>query len=543
MPAVIVDNVSFSYSSRPLLDHVSLHVGDGERACLIGPNGCGKTTLLRIAAGEITPEQGAVTCDGAGAGPHLVPDVMNPTGSVGEYLDGALRPVRALTARFEEVTAQIAENDSGDDLAREYDRLLAQMTTRGAWSLDARMDDVLAGLGLLNLTGSGRLRSLASLSPGQRARLRLSATLIVRPEVLILDEPTNHLDAEAVNFLTQIISGWDGPVLMASHNRAFIENTATVIYDMDIEVWRALATAEGADELPGLHRCAGNYSDYLLAKRQARARHAELHAAQQSEKRGLREHRQSSARIARGGVRLATAEGMAKKFYADRAAATATSRTRNDDRRLESLSRLEVRKPRTYELSFPFSSAPVRSGLAVSARRAGVEHRLAPTSFDLSYGEHLLVTGANGAGKSTLLNWLATGKPPVNAQAGGAITSDRSIGFVPQRLPGEGDPGFPEEIWCKGIGELGKGVLHPSMWATPVPELSAGNQRRAQLATALAGRPAVLVIDEPTNYLDLDTMQALEEALHRWTGTLVIASHDRWLIDHWSGRRLHLEPA
>ena len=541
MPAIILDDISFSYSSSPLLDHVSLRVDDGERACLIGPNGCGKTTLLRIVTGRLLPDRGTVTC-GCDAGPRLIPDTEGSGGSVGEYLDASLRPLRVLFTRFEEITARISEG-GGDRLAREYDRLLAQMTARDAWSLDARVDETLAGLGLSELTGPGRGRSLGSLSPGQRGRLRLAATLLVRPETLILDEPTNHLDAGAVGFLTRVINHWRGPVLMASHDRAFIEDTATVTYDMDIDVWRALARAEGADECTGLHRCAGNYSDYLEEKRRARARHSELHAAQQAEKRGLREHRQAGARIARGGVRLARAEGMAKKYFADRAAATATRRTRNDDRRLEDLSRQEVRKPRGYELSFPMNPVPVRPGSALSARRVAVRRRLASTSFDLARGEHLLVTGSNGAGKTTLLSWIATGKSPAGAQASGTLACDRPIGFVPQHLPRAGDPGFAEEIWLRGVGELGRGILHPSMWTVPVPELSAGNQRRAQLAMALAGCPAVLVIDEPTNYLDLDTMEALEEALHRWTGTLVVASHDRWLIGHWHGHGLHLEPA
>lgn len=104
----------------------------------------------------------------------------------------------------------------------------------------------------------------------------------------------------------------------------------------------------------------------------------------------------------------------------------------------------------------------------------------------------------------------------------------------------EGDPGLEHNVWRNGIGNLGNGILHPSMWSIPISQLSAGNQRRKQIAVALAGNPSVLIIDEPTNYLDLDTMQALELALSKWNGTLVVASHDRWLIEHWQGRRIHL---
>lgn len=166
--------------------------------------------------------------------------------------------------------------------------------------------------------------------------------------------------------------------------------------------------------------------------------------------------------------------------------------------------------------------------------------RLAPLDLDVAAGEHLLVTGANGTGKSTLLNWIAKGAPPAGVDASGNMTRDNRISIVPQRLPIEGDPGFNSFVWQNGIGELGKGILHPSMWSTAINQLSAGNQRRAQIAVALGESPALLIIDEPTNYLDLETMRALEVALSMWNGTLIVATHDRWLIDHWRGRHITL---
>lgn len=210
---------------------------------------------------------------------------------------------------------------------------------------------------------------------------------------------------------------------------------------------------------------------------------------------------------------------------------------RNDDKRGERLNEEEVRKPRSYGLTFEFKQPATRAGVAVAARNAAVSGRLAPLNFDLFYGEHLLVTDANGSGKSTLLTWIYRGQPPEGAKNSGSICGERKVGLVPQQLPQEGDPGFTSPIWENGIGEAGKGVLHPSLWTKPIPELSAGNQRRAQIALALAASPSLLIIDEPTNYLDLQAMQALEGAMKAWTGTLVVASHDRWLINHWQGRK------
>lgn len=543
MAALVFDSVSFSFSSRPLLERVSFRVGAGERACLVGPNGCGKTTLLRLALGELSPERGAVTWEGMGSDACQPPSAENFTGRVREYFDEALAPVRALSARFEQVTAHMAQaaGESAGD-AREYDALLAEMTARDVWSLESRIDKVLAGLGLPMLAGEGREREVATLSPGQRGRLPLAAMLIARPEALILDEPTNHLDAEGVDFLARTVRQWEGPVLMASHDRAFIEETVTAIYDLDVAAWQALATAEG-HELHGVYRTSGSYSMFLEAKHKARKAHAQIHAAQQSEKREIGEHRHAAGAIASGGVRLAEASGKEKKFFADRAQATSTRRTRNDDKKLEALEEREVRRPRSYDLTFPLAPANHAPGLALSAREAAVHGRLAPLTLDLSRGEHLLVTGGNGAGKTTFLNWIASGAPPEGAEASGSVSSDRPVGFVPQRLPHIGDPGFTCEVWTEGVGERGAGMLHPSMWHTRIEELSAGNQRRAQLALALAEAPSFLVIDEPTNFLDLATVEALERAFSEWTGTLIIASHDRWLIEHWTGRRLNLAPA
>lgn len=536
MSAINLDNISFSYSSVPLLDYISLHVGDGERACLIGPNGCGKTTLLRIASGDLMPETGTVKFDGVEPELFRVPVIEESNGTVEDYLDSALNSLRTITTQFYAASTRLESDFAPDEVSREYDRLFAQMASLDIWALDARVAEVMDGIGLGLFMGS--MRSLGTLSPGQRARLELAATLIMKPKALILDEPTNHLDGEAIGFLAKTITSWNGPVLMSSHDRAFIEDTATVIYDMDTQVWDALAKADGSGEVKGLYRCAGNYSNYLSEKSEGQRKYTDIHALQQAEKRKLRKHKQEARKIASGGGRLAKAEGKAKKFFADRAAATAERRMRNDDKRLQALASQEVRKPRNYDLSFQFEQPSDRAGIAVSARQATVKQRLAAVSFDLAYGEHLLVTGPNGSGKSTLLNWIYTAQPPAKAETSGTITRDKPVSLVPQRLPKENDPGFNTDVWLRGIGEAGKGILHPSMWSTSIPKLSAGNQRRAQIAVAIASISAILIIDEPTNYLDLASMEALEEALTKWTGTLIIASHDRWLIEHWQSRRI-----
>lgn len=550
MPAITLTDLSFSYTAEPLLEGVSFTVVNGERACLIGPNGCGKTTLLNIVTGGLVPRSGSAEItgvEGGTAGLRRAPDVLAMTGTVGDYLDAATEPIRALSSRFDEVNAALATSPSPAEeqrLAREFDELLARMEAADVWSLDARIEETLAGLGLAVLAGEdGKARDLSTLSPGQRGRLELAATLLASPSVLVLDEPTNHLDAEASRYLSDVLRAFDGPILFASHDRAFIDETATVLLDLDTAPWQALLTATGGGVLPGVQRCAGGYADYLERKAAARAEHLHLHAAQQEEKKQIRAHRRSAEDIKKGGIRLKEATPFQKKFFADRASKTMTRRTRNDDRKMEALESREVRKPREYLLSMDLLPVgPAKGGVALAIRGAAVPGRLAPLTLDVRAGEHLLVTGPNGAGKTTLLKWIATGSAPT-VESSGTIDLGGRLALVPQRLPALGDPGLDPETWEAGIGELGTGILHPSMWHRPIAELSAGNQRRVQLALAVAASPEILIVDEPTNYLDLDSIEALEGALADWNGTLLVASHDRWLLDHWAGERIELEPA
>ena len=550
MPAITLTDLTFSYTADPLLEAVSFSVVNGERACLIGPNGCGKSTLLSLVTGDLVPRRGSAEITGikgGAAGLRRAPDVHAMTGTVGDCLDAATAPIRTLSARFEEVNAALASGPSPAEerrLSREFDELLVHMEAAEAWSLDVRIETTLAGLGLSIIAGkNGRARDLATLSPGQRGRLELAATLLASPSVLVLDEPTNHLDAEAARYLSTLLKAFEGPILFASHDRAFIDETATVLLDLDTAPWQALLTATGQAPLAGVHRCAGGYADYLERKAKARAGHAKLHAAQQEEKKSIRVHRRSAEDIQKGGIRLKEATPFQRKFFADRASKTMTRRTRNDDRKMEALELREVRKPREYLLSMDLP--PVReanASVAVAIRNATVPGRLAPITLDVRTGEHLLLTGPNGAGKSTLLRWIARGTAPTGDSTG-SIDLGGQLALVPQRLPEMGDPGLDAKTWESGIGEIGAGILHPSMWARPVGELSAGNQRRVQLALAVAAAPEILIVDEPTNYLDLDSIEALEKALAEWNGTLLVASHDRWLLEHWAGEKIELEPA
>ena len=561
MSTIVFSHVFFSYGTLPVLTNVSFTCGPADRLVVIGPNGIGKSTLLGLASGTLQPDSGTVTApfpsppelsppdhhSGAtqssqGSPPPSVSPLAGDRESrtVAQLIDAATSGIRGLAARFDFLTEHLARDPSPDDEA-EYDRVLAAMIARDAWTIDTRLEQTLEALDLGGLDCS---RPLASLSPGQRARLRLALTLVDRPEALVLDEPTNHLDTDGREHLAHTIDDWQGPVLMTSHDRAFIERTATALLDLDPTPWRAVAISQGEPADFGAYRVGGSYSDYLRDKAAARSRHTAIHADQQAEKRRLVSHQRDSTVVGHARFKPRTEIRMAQKYYADRAQTVSKRRINDDSRRLSVLAAHEVPKPRydQGEFSFPHpmrtttggtSPHPHAMGIALAVRGASVEGRLAPTSFEARYGEHLLVAGPNGSGKTTLLEWIARGAP---SGAHGCIDATSRVVLVPQVLPRPGDPLIPENAWYLGIGEAGKGFVPPAAWNRPLGELSAGNQRRAQLAFAARTDAQILVIDEPTNYLDLNALESLEEAMREWEGTLVISTHDEWLITHWWGR-------
>ena len=561
MSTIVFSRVFFSYGARHVLSNVSFTCGPSERLVVVGPNGIGKSTLLGLASGTLQPDSGTVTAPfpsppelsppdhHAGATqssqgsppPSVSPlEAERQAPTVAQFIDATMRGTRRLAARFESLTERLTRGSAPRDEA-EYDLVLAAMNARDVWTIDARLEHTLA---TVDLGGLDRARPLASLSPGQQARLRLALTLVERPEALILDEPTNHLDADGREYLTRAIDDWPGPVLMTSHDRSFIESTATALLDLDPTPWWAVAISEGQPADFGAYKVSGSYSDYLRDKAAARARHQAIHAEQQGMKRRLESHRRDSAVVGHARFKPRTETRMAQKYYADRAQTVSTRRINDDSRRLSVLAAHEVPKPRYDQGGFSFprvmrtttggtSPHPHAMGIALAVRGASVEGRLAPTSFEVRYGEHLLVAGPNGSGKTTLLEWIARGTP---SGAHGCIDATSRVVLVPQVLPQPGDPLIPKNAWYLGIGEAGKGFVPPAAWNRLLGEFSAGNQRRAQLAFAARADAQILVIDEPTNYLDLNALESLEEAMREWEGTLVISTHDEWLITRWWGR-------
>ncbi|WP_141014866.1 ABC-F family ATP-binding cassette domain-containing protein [Nocardioides sambongensis] len=535
---IVVRDLTVGFGRRTALDGVDLLAQPGRRVGLVGENGSGKSTLLRVVAGEVSPlaaVSGEVETPDDLA--HLAQEPpFADDESVADVLDTTLRPLREAVAAVETLAERLAE----PAVAAAYERALEYAVAHDAWDADRR---ALLAAEQLGLAGLDRSRRVGSLSGGQRTRLALATLITRRPAALLLDEPTNHLDDAAIEVLTGFLRDLPGVVLLASHDRVLLDDVCTDLVDLD-------PVGPGTDGHGG-RRYGGGWSAYEAARAEARGRWEATYAAQQEELDRLR----AATRIGTGAIAHGRGPTDNDKFIhafkganVERAQAR---RVKDANRRLETAEREQVRKPpaplrlRVDTLTAAHGST---AGPVVVVRALAVAGRLRLDRLDVAAGEHLLVTGANGAGKSTLLGVLAgrldpdAGRVEVHAQRVAELTQDPVFG---------GPTLGAEATYRAALGEQAAeerplrslGLLHPRDHAKPVALLSVGQRRRLDLAVAVASGPDLLLLDEPTNHLSLTLVGELEEALQASPGTVVLASHDRWLRRRWTGTTLDLGPA
>ncbi|EWS81014.1 ABC transporter ATP-binding protein [Brachybacterium phenoliresistens] len=526
------DGVSVSFGDRRVLTDITLSVPAQRPTGLLGENGSGKSTLLRVLAGRLRPDAGSVAVPGPiGLLDQEIP--FPPETTVAQVIADALESARRLERELQAAGDALVDGDAA--AAAVYDDVLARAVLADVWGAPARAEQVMTGLALQDVD---RSRRLDEVSGGQRGRLALARLLIARPTTLLLDEPTNHLDDDGAAFLTGMLAEHPGPVLVASHDRAFLDDATRVQLDLDP------APSPLDAEPGGVTAYEGGFSDYLLARYDARDRWARQHRDEQEELDRLRVQVRESHSVGHEGRGPRTEARASKKFYADRNAAVVSRRVRDAQRRLEELERTQIRRPPApLALSHLPTAEGRRGGVLLAASEVAVRGRLAPTSVALSSGEKLLVTGPNGGGKSTFLHTLAGRLEPT----GGSVSRPRGarVALLEQDTPVP--EGTVRQVLARAAGvpeadhepEL-FGLVHPRDLVRPVAELSRGQQRRVELAALLADPPELLILDEPTNHLALEIATQLEDAIGRWDGTVVIASHDRWLRRRWEGRVLEL---
>ncbi|WP_227000533.1 ABC-F family ATP-binding cassette domain-containing protein [Protaetiibacter intestinalis] len=525
------DGVGVTFGDRRVFADLDLAVPPGRRVGLLGENGVGKSTLLAVLAGELEPDTGRVERPVATA--LLRQEVRVDAGApLSAILEAELGGLRRIERELEAAGAALADGDP--EAADRYAALLEAADAAELWGLDARRDELLDGLGVGHLALD---RPVGEVSGGQRSRVALAALLLARPDALLLDEPTNHLDDAAVAFLAERLRAWRGPVLFASHDRAFLDEVATDLVDID----------PAASD--GVTRYGGGYSDYLAAKAAERARWEARFAEEGREQTRLEHAVAVTARELAPGRARRDNEKMGYDYRADHHQQQVARRIRNAAVRLDGLRGARIAEPPPL---LSFAGIPGGSHLLegdvplVTVEGARVDGRLALDGLELAPDARLLVTGPNGAGKSTLLSLLAGRLVPDAGRV--ARRKGLRVAVLDQDVRWERPERTPRELYERTVGErraaevplAGLGLLAARDLDRPVGRLSIGQQRRTALALIVARPPHVFLLDEPTNHLSLSLATELEEALGGYPGAVVVASHDRWLRRRWRGAELAL---
>ena len=494
-----------SFGARTVLDHVDLTLGPRSRLGLVGPNGAGKSTLLRLLAGLDEPDEGRVERTPGSLTVGYLPQEHDRR--AGETLLAYLAR-RTGVADAEAAVERHTASWSPDAYAAALERFLAL----GGADLEARARATCAELGLAVSLG----QETATLSGGEAARAGLAAILLSRFDVLLLDEPTNDLDFDGLDRLERFVDGFAGGLAVVSHDRVFLDRTATRIAEID--PWTGT-----------LREYAGGWSDFEAAR--ALALERQYGAFERSQERTQEVQALLNARRnqARAGGAMTNRRGTHALMTKVRQAERALERVEQVDKPYE-----------PWELHLSLGAAQ-RPGDRVASLESAVgergDFRLGPIDLDLAPGERVAVTGRNGSGKTTLLA-LLLGELPLSAGTR-ALGRATVVGTLDQRRHAyDGEEALIAAFTARSgllledartlLAKFNLGADHVER---PCATLSPGERTRAQLAELMARGVNLLVLDEPTNHLDLEAIEELETALQAYDGTLVVVSHDRRFLE------------
>ncbi len=506
MSAVLdVQGLSKSYGARTLFEGVDLALATGEKVGLIGRNGSGKSTLLRIVAGLEGPDSGTVaTRRGTRVGFLSQDPELDPDQTIFQTAAEGRGELRDLLSRYQEVNRELAQEPSPERMETLMARqasLSSRIEEEGGWDLQHRIEAILTRLGI-----EGWDRAIGPLSGGERRRVALARTLVADPDLLLLDEPTNHLDAETVLWLEETLFDFPGAVLVVTHDRYFLDRVVDRM--VELSAW-------------GLTSYQGGYTEYLeeRARREARAEVEEAKRVKLLEKELEWAKRSPPARTGKQKARRQRAQELAE-------------------------AQRERERTRTGEVDLELHDAP-RLGRTILeldgvSKSYGDEVILEDFSDSLLSGERIGVVGPNGAGKTTLLRLVVGLEEPDSGQV--VLGENTRVGYLDQRRELDPELSVARAVSDSDWVEVGgrrmhlKAYLDRFLFPAHVQEqkvgaLSGGERNRVLLARLFLQRFNLLVLDEPTNDLDLDTLQILEDAIQEFDGCVLVVTHDRFLLD------------
>jgi ATP-binding cassette, subfamily F, member 3 len=505
MSLVTVTDIAKSHGAQHLFSGVNLQVAAGKRIAVVGPNGAGKTTLLEIITGDQQPDGGSVTRARDLVIGYLRQEVAESRGmtAIGEVMAGA-DAVTGIERRMRHIESELSEATEEDELAElmeEYGRLQHRFEAMGGYGLEAEARRILAGLGFAEADMD---RPTSEFSGGWMMRVALARLLLLNPDLLLLDEPTNHLDLASVEWLQGFLAEYAGAVILVSHDRDFINAVVNRVAEL-----RAGTLTE----------YVGDYADFV----------------EQRDERIAQLERQAAAQ----GRKVAQVERFIERF---RYKATKARQVQSRIKALDRLERVAAPTTRARTVKFRFPEPP-RSGRTVITLEGIVKRYGTHTVYDgldlqLERGQKVALIGPNGAGKSTLLKILAGTLPFEAGQR--ELGSNVRVAYFAQHQIDALDPansvidelsGAATRMTSSEVRKLlGAFLFSGDAIEKPVEVLSGGEQTRLALAKLMADPANLLCLDEPTNHLDIASRDVLEDALNAFPGTIVLITHDRYLI-------------
>lgn len=503
-----VNGITKSFSGTEILENVQLEVHQRDRVALVGRNGAGKSTLLKIIAGEESADTGDLIIPKDTRIGYLEQHSgVDSARSIWDEMMTVFKPLREMENRIRTLEKQMADPEIYEDeenfsrVSSEYDTLQTEFKDAKGYQYESDTRSVLHGM---RFYPDDYDKTVNLLSGGQKTRLALAKMLLSNPELLILDEPTNHLDIETLSWLEKYLVGYDGALLIVSHDRYFLDEIVTVVY----EVSRRKVT-----------KYTGNYTFYLHEKAKNYARDVKLYEREMSEKANLED------------------------FVQRNIARASTSKMAQSRRKV--LERTDwMESPDGDEKSARFSfTVDKQSGndvLSIDKLSIGYENHAVSKNLDLRVykGDRIALIGPNGVGKSTLLKTIVKKQQPI----AGKITYGTNVQFGyydQEQATLMGTSTVLEELWSewpmmneKDIrGILGRFLFTGDDVVKSVTSLSGGEKARLSLAKLMLQKSNTLILDEPTNHLDLDSKEVLENGLDDFPGTILFVSHDRYFIN------------